>query len=872
MNMLRLTTFALVVCLAPSLAAQKEPGPGDLIPRTGTIAYMVSDHPDTLYRLFGRDASNGWKLRSWAEDMFNKEHKEHPNSDETQRDRAIFDYVFGSYEALERVEAGLLDVTLDGPKYIVVLHTRKGQTINAKPDFLADFLTETQEYKGVKYYLYRAPERENDAPRPPDAPDKDKDPGDEPMPRNGPPRNALDDNAYGMDRFYVASTPKGLLISNFESSMRESLDRLSSGDYSESLSGREEFAEWSKTRKPHDLSVFIIGREIQNAIERVIPSEEQAGMDAEGIYNEVDKWFQFREYKYVVFDADYEDAARGITVAASFKTRRPTRLLEKLAIEPADFKMLKYVPEGAVVTAGIQLGDAKTTYTNLKELAFDVEKWAREIGEGLGRGDEPPMPPDEMPPEERGEKSMRPGDFLKGLQEMGEEDGEETESEVDEALAELEKMLVEYGTSTEELLSILGTEIVISSTANVARAKASGRSNFGGLMGSSDLGIAIAIKDVEKAKAILARGREKDPEGAFRGFEAVSYQGKSLQVTAEHPYGYAFTDDALLIVICLGVNEDDSTQSVIAGLKAMIDASTRSLTGDASFVKNGSKFIEIDFGAASRITNGLGEDLAKRLDRYAEPPIDKNPASVMTDLTVALRLKEAKDGVELAIRVAGLPDFGQFLDGDVKLFGGSNANRNAYNYTEDNLRTLYSGLQSRVDVGEALDLDAMLKLEVIRKGGLQSPFDARWKGGVDNLGWTRLDQIVRDNEGNLPEWVDKEAAALIEQNEKDGFRSIILAQGDIVTWIKDSKTGFIIAYQENADTLGGHMVLYADGQIGWLSGAVFKQALELNAKGEPVPADETWRDTDGGTWEEPRKAVPKGPRMKDDDPWYPGPK
>jgi hypothetical protein len=872
MKLSGLTTLAFAICLAPALLAQAEPGPGDLIPRTGTIAYMVSDHPDALYRLFGRDAKNGWKLRSWAEGMLNKEHAKDPDSEEAQRDRAIFDFVFGSYESLERVEIGLLDVTLDGPKYLVVLKTRKGETINAQPDFLKDFLAESQEYKGVKYHLYRVPTDEKppeDGAMPPE--DRDDDPGEEPA-RPEEPRNALGDKMFGMDRYYVASTPKGLLVANFETSIREAIDRLSSGDYSESLSGREEFAEWTRSRKPHDLSVFIIGREIQAAIERVIPSEEQAGLDAEGIYNEIDKWFQFREYKYVVFDVDYEDAARGFTVAASFKTRRQTRLLEKLAIEPAEFKLLKYVPEGSILTAGMQLGDAKSTFNNLKELAFDVEKWAMEIQEGIGGPDA--MPP--LPPEDSIEpKSVRPGEILKALQEMGEEGGEESEreSKVEEALAELDKMLAEYGTSTDEILGALGTEVIVFASGNAARAKAAGRSDLGGVMGASDIGVAISLKDVAAAKAIIARAREKDPEGAFRGFEEIPYSGKQMQVSAEHPYGYTFTDDALLVVICLGVNEEDTTQPVVAGLKSMIDASTRTITGETSFVKNGSKFIEFDFGAASRITNGLTEDLSKRLDRYAEPPLERDPTSVMTDLTVAVRLKEYKDGVELAVRVAGLPDFGQFLDGDVKLFGGKNANRNAYNYAEDNMRTLSSALQRRASSNEALDLDAMLKGEEIRKGALQVPFDARWKGGIEKLGWTTLSQVTRDGEGKLPEWVDADAAAIIEQNEGEGFRSIVLAKGDLKAWISEYKTGFIVAYQENADTLGGHVVLYADGQIGWLSGGVLKEALELNAKGEPVPAEERWDDDKGRDWAEPeRPRREEGPKESEEDPWFPGPK
>ena len=871
----RLTALLLIAGCASALAAQNAPGPGDLIPRTGTIAYMVSDHPDTLYRLFGRDDKGGWKLRSFAESSMLKAHKDDADSEEAQRDRQIFDYVFGSYESVERVEIGLLDVTLDGPKYLLLLKTKQGQSINPQPEFLKEFLAESPEYKGTKYFLYRVPKKGGGDEQPP----KGDEPPDSPDYKDEEPRNALGDKMFGFDRYYVASTPTGLLISNFETSIREAIDRLFSHDYSESLSGREEFAEWSKGRKPHDLSMFVIGREIQNAIERVLPSKEQAGVDAEEIYNEVDGWFQFREYKYVVFDMDYEDAARGITVAASFKTRRQTRLLEKLSIAPAEFKLLKYVPEGAILTAGIQLGDAKTTFNNFKDLAYDVEKWAKEIENGM-RGKS--MPPDDgsMPPEEGNDgemKSLKPGELLKALQDMGGgtegedgEDGEETEaaeSQVDKALAELEKMLGEYGTSTDEILSILGSEAIVFARPDVARARAGGRTGMGALMDASDLCIAINIKDVAKAKALLAKVREKDPEGAFRDFTEVGYQGVNFNVSPSHPYGYAFTDDALLIAICNGLVDEDATQPLITALKAMTDAATHTVTGGNSFVKNGSKFIEFDFGAVSRMNAVLSEDLAKRLDRYAEPPLEKDPMSAMTDMTLAIRLKEAKDGVELAIRVAGLPDFGQFLDGELSPFGGGSAKRNAYNYSEDNLRTLGDALRRRVDAEKSLSLEDMLEAKDIRKGVLQTPFDARWKGGIDALGWTTLDQVVRDSEGNLPEWVDKDAAALIEQNENAGFVSVVLAEGDIAGWMTDWKTGFIVAYQQNADTLGGHVVLYADGTTGWLSGEVLKDALELNAKGEPVPAEDTWKEESGHG-----PVKPKGPRLPEDDPWNPTPK
>lgn len=883
-----LATLTLAACAATLAAQNAGPGPGDLIPRTGTIAYLTSDHPDTLYRLFGRDTNGGWKLRSWAQGMMNKEHSEDPESEEAKRDQQIFDYIFGSYEAVERVEIGLVDVTLDGPKYLVHLKTKQGATISPQPEFLAEFLEETKEFAGAKYYLYRVPTDEKSMPE--DGGEMPPEDGEEDY-RDEEPRNALGDNLYGMDRYYVASTPKGLLISNFETTIRDALSRLSTGDYSESLSGREEFAEWVKARKPHDLSIFVIGREIQNTIERLIPSEDQAGLDAEGIYKGVDDWLQFREYKYIVFDLDYDDVARGITVAASFKTRRPTKLLEKLSIEPADFKTLKYVPDGAMLTAGFQIGDAKTTFNNLRELAYDAEKWAKEIEDGMRGGrSEPDFPPDTPDgpdmPDETEPKTVTPGQILKALQDMGGEsepgmgeepelESEEGESEIDKNLRELDEMLSEYGTSRDAILDVLGTEAVVFMLPNIERARAMSMGSVGmdDLMGTSDLGIAIAIKDVAKAKGIIATARENDKEGAFRGFTDVGYQGRTFSVSSEQPYGWCFTEDALLIVVAMRVYEDDATAPVIAGLKAMTDAATRTTTGGASFVRNGSKFLEIDFGAITRLTGQLNQDLAKRLDRYAQPPLDKDPSSMANDIVLGVRLKEYKDGVELAVRVAGLPDFGQLLDGELGLFEGQSPKRDAYNYSEDNLRTLSSALHRRADNGDALDLDAMLKGEEIRKGTLQVPFDSRWQGDMGLIGWTTLDQVVRDSEGKLPEWVDQKAAEMIEKNEAADFRSIKLASGDIKTWLENWDSGFIVAYQEKPGTLGGHVVLYADGMTGWLHTEVLQAALDLNAKGEPVPAEERWDEKEAWDDEPKREGPPpgSGPRIKEDDPWFPGP-
>lgn len=877
-----LLAFFAALLLAPALAAQKAaPKDGDLVPRAGTLAYMVSDRPEALLHLFGRDAAGKWRLRGFLEKKLEEDFADNPDSDEARQARTILEYVFSSFDSIQRGEMGLLDVTVEGPKFVIILHVKQGRRIDVMPSFLAEHVIETREFHGIKYHEYRLGPDEGESSPPSEGGDKDSDeePDEDPVerqPGKEPARPAIP----SIERLYVASMPSGgVLLANFESSIRESIQRLATGDYSESFSGRAEFTEWKASHKPHDLSVFIVGRELQNAIERVLPDAEKAGMDAKGVYRGVDDWLQLREYRYIVFDLDYDESARAFTIAAGFKTRRQTRLLEKLAIEPADFKLLKFVPGTAVLTVGMQLGDAKKTYANLKELAYDVEKWADEVMKGFGSGRETPdmPPPDDTEPKEPTEpRSVLPvdslGDLLKLASQEDEETPSEDSSEVDRALAELERMLGEFGTTLDAVLSVLGTEVVFCLTPELERAKASvyGTPGMGDVLGNGNLGIIIALRDVEAAKAIVATAREKDPNGAFRGFEELGYQGRALMVSAEHPFGWCFTEDALVVNVALGLKDDNATKPVLAGLTAMMDATRK--TGAPTFVSNSSKFIEVDVGALSRLEDQLAAHQAEKLDRYAQPPLEKSPTRFMDSLTVAVRLKEYKDGVEVALRVGGLPDVWQFIDGEAGFFGSGSARRNAYSYSEENVRQLSAALRQQADEGKPVSFDALLEAGLIRKGTLQTPFDARWKGDLNKLGWVTLDQVQRDKDGNLPEWVEKEAAEMIEANENAAWRSFKLVDGDVAGMVKKYRTGFIVAYQEKAETLDGHIVLYADGQIGWLSANAFKQALKLNADDKPVPALESWHED--GSDSTPTKKPPeeKGERLPPDDPWAPGAK
>jgi hypothetical protein len=816
-----------------ALSAQAE---GDLMPRSGTLAYMVSDSPDVVYRLFGKDNKGAWKLRSFAKTMMEKG-VEDPKSEEARKMSSVHDYIFGSYEQLSKIEMGLIDVTMDGPKYLLVMHTKKPNGIDGDPDFLAEFKEGSDTHRDVSYIKYRA-----------SAPE--------------------DANTFGMDRFYVAETKIGLLVSNFESTIRDAIDKLVDKTTDESLSGRKEFKEWVTKRGKHDFSMFIVGREIQNMIERLMPSEEQAGADYEGAYEDLDSWLSMREYRYIVFHGDYDESARGITVSAEFRTRRPTPLMEKLSIEAAEFKLLKYVPNDAVIRGGMQIGDAKNTFENLRAFANDMADSVAKIAEAQAGSDDTERKKDESDRDENGgegeesnspprkDDDWLPKNFVLPLEEImkGQDlgDGEETEeseesetSEVEKALEKFDEMLAEYGTSREELLSTLGSEVIAFMTTDRDRALSASHEGFQNAVFSGSVGLIIGIKSAENLKLILANARERDPEGAFQGFEAIGYQGFMFNVSEQRPYGYCITEDALLVSVPLGVKEENAAPAVIAGLQAMAEATTRTGNGNDKFVSNSSKFMEVDLGAIFRLGSEIDKISSESLDRNAQPDFGDNPLAEITDLVISYRQKEFKDGAEVSLRVTGLPDFGRLLD---KIPSGSSnddsyADQNAYSYSESNMNMAMDAMMEHVNSSEdKIDVDAMVKSGTLRAGALQSPFDKQWKGDKSKLQWTTLSQVRRNEDGTLDEWVDEEAALMIEANEKAAWRSFKLNEGDIENWIKEYKAGFIVMYQEKPDTVNGHLVLYANGTTGWLHKNVFAEALALNKAGKPVPAKDAWDD------------------------------
>jgi hypothetical protein len=368
----------------------------------------------------------------------------------------------------------------------------------------------------------------------------------------------------------------------------------------------------------------------------------------------------------------------------------------------------------------------------------------------------------------------------------------------------------------------------------------------------------VGIKDAKSAKAILEKVRNGgDPNKDT--FTTSSVAGFDLNVNARQGWAYALTDDAVLITFTRPGIADGATH-LEAGLKRMLDASKATFTGDLKFISPSSKFINVNVGAAIDAYATLTKGLAERLDRYAEPQMD-DTAQWFKTTTVAMRTVEDSMSVEVGLRIWGLPNF-------IDAFGGLVGNkqgspRDAWRYSQGNLREVGSALSGWVVRNEGpLTLEGLMKADGLRAAHFQTPFDARWKGGNAGLAWFSLNSMRPGPDGAMPEWVDKDAAALVMANEKEGFNSYTLAEGNVRNWVQESKTGFVVLYESSADSFGGHLVLYADGQVGWLSGKVLKDALALNAKGEAVPGEDRWSKAPGKTTTPPSKGDPN-------DPWVP---
>lgn len=834
--MTKTVAWMLALALVGTLASAQETTTGDelgrLIPRSGTLTYAVSERPDVFYRLFGKDDAGQWKLRSFLTD---KMKEEKATEDQTR----VFNYVFDQYEALDRVELGLLDVTLDGPKYVLVLTLKQGAKFDLKPEFLKEYINEELTYAGQAYTLYRLPQNGSDG----DAEDtraaeKPEDPEDaEETEDDGPDDMGPGDDEdfreeefrgeerprrqtrFGMDRYYVANLDGKIVITNFDSAMVDVIELHKDATNRERLSDKGVFQRWRKDHKPTDLSVMFIGRELHNLVERVMPSEAQAGVDTQKIYRAIDEWVQLRSYDYFKMDMSYHDATRALEWTVGVKLRRENKLLKTFSVAPKDFRLKKFIPSGTGAIAGTQLGDATKTWDNVLGFLRDMETVRNEAGDAIDR----------IEPEEMREESL------------------------DEALEKLDKMLADWGTSTKDILNVLGSEAVLFVKPDETRALDVPEPGVLSLIRASDVGVLIDLKDMAKAKQLLINAREKDPEGAFQSFEEQGYKGVIFNVSSERPYAWALHDNALMIVAVMESKEQDFRPATSGLLKQMVDASQAS---NPPVLPVASRFATVDIGVYAKLFEKVQGQQAERVDVYTRPPLGADNTKGLHDVSVSVWSNEAPDALSVTLHVTGLPDFGQLLGDGFAIMGGSDE-RSSYTYTENNLFTVTQALRDLADDDSStVDFDSLLKVEGIRKGHLQTPFDSRFEGDAGELGWTSLDEMARDENGNLPEWVDAEVAKLVESNEAKGWNSYTFVTGDIKSWIKAYKRGFIVMYQTKAETLGGHFVVYADGSVGWLSAAALTKALEMNKKGEAVPATDPWESREGAEPVKPEESAP----------------
>jgi hypothetical protein len=810
----KLWWMAALLLMATPLMAQAAPAEGDLIPRSGILMYILSDKPDTLNRLFGKDAEGNWRLPGLVSGAAGHLGEEAAD---------IAQSVLKGMHMVSRVEIALVDVTMQGPKLLVHQFANPGQQLDAEPEYLAEYLAGKGEFMGREYLIYRPGPSEE---------------GEEGF------------GALGMDRWYVHAHGGGMLLANFESTLHDALEKLATGSREESLSSRPEFREWRQDRKPHDASVFMIGRELHAAIERVLPTEEQAGVDAAGMFAKFDSWMQLREYRSIEMDLDYEDADRALSLEARTRLRRPTRLQQAFGQEPGEFKLTRFVPAGAFVVMGARVADPPKYWESLVEYLRDMEMFLAPLMQAREEQwwddeDMPgefPLPPEPEPePEPEREEQRQPGEIPDAPQ-----------GPVDKMLDELRRNLGQFGTSLDEIISLLGGEIMVCITPNpeIAKARAWGSVRMDNVFGTGTFGLALSLTDGDKARAWLERMREAAADELDVEPEPLEWEGLWGWRIPGAPAALAILDNTLLLAFAMEGNGEDLG---LMGLRAMLDA--RTLTGPGRpNPQPGDFYMDFDIGRAAQITEQLNEELARRLDRYAEAPVAGDETEHMRGLRLTAWSSSTLRGDHYRIRMSGLPDFGAIIESTMG-GGGMPAHYALQSYSQQNASLLYFTLQNSAQQGaESLSLDALLEAKTIRPGLLQLPFDSRWEGDPAKLGWTSLSMIERDAEGNLPPWVDAEAAAMIEANEKAGWRSLKLAEGAVIAWLKEQKGGFIVAYQEKPEMHGGHMVIYADGHVGWLHADVFARALELNAAGEPVPAS-------GRSFDWPEDWPEEGPDM-----------
>jgi hypothetical protein len=814
MNRLWMMTLCAVL-VAGSAASQAHFGKGDLAPRDGTMLYMTSDRPEALAALFGKDEDGNWKLRNMIEKQLTGElesmieEDEQPDEvtetmlEQLEEMRGMINWAFEAYDSIASMEMVFTDVTLEGPKVLMMLHLKQGRSVEITPEFMAEMVLRTETYSGVRYVEY------GEAP-----PEEDE------WGMHG---------GMGLPSIYVAEHPQVLLLSNFETTLQEAIRTLVGGDFEESLSSRPEFNEWRNNRQRHDLSAFYVMREVQNTIERLLPPQDQAP-ELHDAYRKLDEWMQLREYTYVAYDIDLNEAERSITMSSEARTRRPTRMLTEFSVPAGPFQLLRYVPSDAYMVAGTQLKDANEMLESYKKLTRDFESLFEMLLGGMLGGGMEPWPGEEWPDEDRMD-SVNPGGLPGTLE-------DQAPSQIDEALAMIDEVLEAHGTSLAELLSQLGTEAVMFMEANPEAAKenAWGTPDMGDLIENSYFGFVLAIKDRARLLSIIERAielaGEEHPEVAdiTRG----EIHGASLYLHDEAPFSIAVTDNALVILVAPHLMyAEDGTEKFLAKFREVLGGDRGT---SADHFGEVSSFVSFDLGQLARLEEQMVRELSESLDRAATPQLSPSLTGHLADMQIRIWDVQTPTSYRSTLKLTGMPDLRAMLDGEGGLFSAMTGSspQFQYDYASHNLQLLHTAMVTHLS-DETPDLDALVEGGHIRAGVLQTPFDSRWQGDSSKLRWMTISEVQRDEEGNLNPWINAAAAAMIEANEAQGFRSFRMAEGNVREWLSEMREGFIVAYQAAPETVGGHMVLYANGQVGWLHAKVLQDALALNAEGEAVP-------------------------------------
>lgn len=629
----------------------------------------------------------------------------------------------------------------------------------------------------------------------------------------------------------IAFEHKGhLYLCSADSVAQELADGLMNGSKEgESLQELERFRSWYFNRKGSGFEMWINAHEFRRWLQRIdggLPEEIMAA------YDEVDKLIELRTWQQFVIGLDYDTRYGVISHDVSIETRRPLPLFEKAQLKAASFGPIgKYVPESAVGVTGVQLGDVNGMIGRLRaDLDRVLEKFI-EMDGGRERSAEavPAVPDDD-------------GRFRtpQGME-------EEKQGPFSQMLAELDSQLAEVGLSRTELLGAM-TGGALAGVVKPANADEGYR--FGQ---DTPMLFVLGLKDrevmIKALENVMASAKE---QGSDRLVAIDTENGRLFYETAHCTSALLVTEDALLIAQLNSWPEDENDKTCINLIDSMVNAAKtdKQMQGVVGDLLKGTStfFFGADLYSIIKGAEDIDRSESARLDRYSRPNFAKPAASFLDPgmaLTGVVTITERRIDFNVKLHKTWVP---KLID---MAIASSKRHDPRMEYAQQQLGTLYAHMQNSYVMGNQplpSTFAAMLAEGTIHKTMLQSPFDPQFENSA-SLQWFPGAGAMEPEMDDIPD------ARIVRAAAEKGFVSYTLVDKPD---LKAHGKWLIAAYETDANTAGGRLVLYSNGNVGWLHASVWEQALKLAAAGKEIPSRYSWES-------EPSEAEDMPPFPGDDD-------